>query len=60
VSENEIPEGVMCGSPIAESRGRASIFYGMDDVGELDGILDEEDRYVVADQVPVCLPWYKT
>ena len=28
-------------------------FDGVDDVGELDSILDEEYRYVVADQVPV-------
>jgi HTH-type transcriptional regulator/antitoxin HigA len=27
--------------------------YGMDEVGEFDGILDEENRDVVADQVPV-------
>jgi len=28
-------------------------FYGMDEVGEFDGILDEEHRDVVADQIPV-------
>ena len=27
--------------------------HGVDQVGELDGVLDEEDRDVVADQVPV-------
>ena len=28
-------------------------FYGMDEIGEFDGVLDEEYRDVVADQVPV-------
>ena len=40
--------------PIAEIRGRVP-FYGMDEVGEFDGVLDEENRDVVADQVPVAL-----
>lgn len=25
----------------------------MDQIGKLDGVLDEEDRYIVADEVPV-------
>ena len=30
-------------------------FYGVNDVGELDGVLNEEDRYVIADDIPVSL-----
>lgn len=30
-------------------------FHGVNEVGELDGILDEKDRHVVANQVPVTL-----
>ncbi len=49
---DEIPEGVV-------RRGRLRIatiglhLHGVDDVGKLDRILDEEDRDVVADQVEV-------
>src|ERR1035437_1571007 len=49
---NEIPEGVVRGCRL----WKATVgfhFYGMDKVGEFDGILDEENRDVVADQVPV-------
>src|SRR5450759_1276184 len=49
---NEIPEGVVRGCRL----WKATVgfhFYGMDKVGELDGILDEENRDVVADQVPI-------
>ena len=38
-----------CGKP----RSVGFHFYGMDEIGEFDGILDAEDRDVVADQVPV-------
>src|SRR5512141_3114248 len=49
---NEIPERVVRGCRL---RKAAVGFHldGMDEVGELDGILDEEDRNVVTDQVPV-------
>ena len=30
--------------------------YRMDQVGKLDGVLDEEDRDVVAHQIPVAFP----
>ena len=36
--------------------GKGAIRFGlggMDDVGKLDGVLDEEDRDVVADQIPI-------
>src|ERR1035437_9832984 len=49
---DEIPEGVVRGCRL----GKAAVgfhFYGMDEVGEFDCILDEENRDVVADQVPV-------
>src|ERR1019366_219082 len=49
---NEIPERVVRGRRLR----KATIgfhFYGMDKVGEFDGILNEENRDVVADQIPV-------
>src|SRR5450756_2228955 len=49
---NKIPEGVV---PTCRLR-KAAVgfhFYGMNEVGEFDGILDEENRDVVDDQVPV-------
>src|SRR5450759_3300359 len=49
---NEIPERVMRGRRLR----KAAIWfhlYGMDQVGDFDGILNEENRDVVADQVPV-------
>src|SRR5664279_492694 len=49
---NEIPERVVRGRRLR----KAAVwfhFYSMDEVGEFDGILDEENRDVVADQVPV-------
>src|SRR5665647_1391126 len=49
---NEIPERIVRGRRL----GKASVgfhFYGMDEVREFDGILDEENRDVVADQIPV-------
>src|ERR1035441_7421609 len=49
---NEIPERVVAGRRLRETPVGFH-FYGMDEVGEFDGILDEENRDVVADQVPV-------
>ena len=49
---NEVPEGVVRGCRLREA-AVGFHFYGMDKVREFDGILDEENRDVVADQVPV-------
>ena len=49
---NEIPEGVV-GACRLRKAAVGLHFHGMDEVGEFDGILDEENRNVVADQVPV-------
>src|ERR1035437_8553742 len=49
---NEIPECVVRGCRLRKS-AVGFHFYGVDEVGEFDGILDEENRDVVADQVPV-------
>src|SRR5450830_1134207 len=49
---NEIPECVVR----ARRLRKAAVGFhldGMDEVGKFDGILDEENRDVVADQVPV-------
>src|SRR5664279_4916789 len=49
---NEIPERVVR----ARRLRKAAVGFhldGMDEVGEFDGVLDEENRNVVADQVPV-------
>src|SRR5512141_174634 len=49
---NEIPEGVVRSGRLRKA-AVGFHFYGMDEVGEFDGILDEENRDVVPDQVPV-------
>src|SRR5665647_3195547 len=49
---NEIPEGVVPGRRLRKA-AVGFHFYGMDEVGEFDGILDEKNRNVVAHQVPV-------
>src|SRR5512141_1450259 len=49
---NEIPEGVVRGRRLRKA-AVGFHFYRMDEVGEFDGILDEENRDVVADQVPI-------
>ena len=50
----EIPEIVVCGLRLGE-RPVGLLLGRMDQIGELDGILDEEHRDVVADDVPVAL-----
>ena len=51
---DEVPEVVVRRLRLREAAvGR--LLHGVDDVGELDGVLDEEDRDVVADEVPVAL-----
>src|SRR5664279_724765 len=49
---NEIPERVVPGRRLRKAAVGFHL-HGMDEVGEFDGILDEEHRDVVADQVPV-------
>src|ERR1035437_1354623 len=49
---NEIPERVVRGRRLRKAAVGFHL-YGMDEVGKFDGILDEENRDVVADQVPV-------
>src|SRR5450759_134393 len=49
---NEIPEGIVRGCRLGESPVRLHL-YSMDQVRELDGILDEKDRDVIADQIPI-------
>src|SRR5665811_2357996 len=49
---NEIPECVVSGCRLRKA-AVGFHFYGMDEVGEFDGILNEENRDIVADQVPV-------
>src|ERR1035441_1186381 len=51
---NEVPEGVVRGGRLRKAAVGLH-FYGMDEIGKFDGILDEENRDVVADQVPVAL-----
>src|ERR1039457_1169444 len=51
---NEIPEGVVPGCRLRKSAVRFH-FYGMDEVRKFNGILDEENRDVVADQIPIAL-----
>ena len=49
---DEVPEVVVRRLGLGEAAiGR--LLHGVDDVGKLDGVLDEEDRDVVADKVPV-------
>jgi hypothetical protein len=45
---------VSCALPPAASRGRL-LLDRVDEVGKLHRVLDEEDRDVVADQIPVAL-----
>src|SRR5450756_693261 len=49
---NEIPERVVRGRRLWKAAVGFHL-YGMDEVGEFDGILDEENWDVVTDQVPV-------
>jgi hypothetical protein len=50
----EVPEAVVRGLRLREAA--VGLLLGrVDEVGELDRVLDEEDRHVVADQVPVPL-----
>src|ERR1019366_5964293 len=49
---NEVPESIMRGCRLRKA-AVGFHFYGMNEVGEFDGILDEENRDVVADQVPI-------
>jgi len=51
---NEVPEVVVCRLRLGEIAVRL-LFGGMDKVGKLDGILDEEDRDIVADEIPIAL-----
>ncbi len=47
-----VPEGVVRGLRLREA-AVGLLLGGVDEVGELDGVLDEEHRDVVADEVPV-------
>ena len=49
---NEIPEGIVRGCRLRESPVRLHL-YSMDQVREFDGILDEKDRDVIADEIPI-------
>src|SRR5665811_1811631 len=49
---NVIPECVVRGCRLRKA-AVGFHFHGMDEVGEFDGILDEENRDVVANQVPI-------
>src|SRR5450759_1588701 len=49
---NEIPECIVSGCRLRKAPVGFHL-YGMDEIGEFDGILNEKDRDVVADQVPV-------
>ena len=49
---DEIPERVMCRSCLRDFTVRLR-FDGVDEVGKLDGILDEEHRDVIADKVVI-------
>ncbi len=50
VQAHEVPEGVVRALRLRDLAVRVGL-SGVDDVRELDGVLDEEDRNVVADQV---------
>ena len=54
VQRDEVPERVVRGLRLRDLAVRVRL-AGVDDVGELDAVLDEEDRHVVADQVPGAL-----
>ena len=51
---DEIPEIIVCRLRLRE-RAIGLRLHRMDDVRELDGVLDEEHRDVVADEIPVAL-----
>ncbi len=51
---DEIPEGIVGRLRLRDLVVRLG-FHRVDEVGELDGVLDEEHRHVVADQVEVAL-----
>ncbi len=51
----EVPEGVVGGLGLRDLPVGLGL-GGVDEVRELDAVLDEEDRHVVADQIPVALP----
>ena len=51
---DEVPDVVVGGRRLREAAVRL-LLEGVDHVGELDRVLDEEDRDVVADEVPVAL-----
>ena len=52
MSETKVPEGVVGGLGLGEA-AVGLLLGGVDEVGELDGVLDEEDGNVVADEIPV-------
>ena len=52
IQRDEIPEIVVRGLRLRKA-AVGLLLGGMDEVGELDRVLDEEDRDVVADEVPV-------
>ena len=54
VQRHEVPEGVVGALRLWDLPVRVRL-GGVDDVRELDAVLDEEDRDVVADEVPVAL-----
>ncbi len=54
----EVPEIVVRALRLRET-AVGLLLHGMDQVGELHRVLDEEDRDVVADDVPVALPGVK-
>ena len=51
---DEVPEGVVRRGRLREAAVGLHL-HGVDEVGELDRVLDEEHRDVVADEVPVAL-----
>ena len=51
---DEVPEGVVRGLRLREV-AVGLLLGGVDQVGELDRVLDEEDRDVVADEIPIAL-----
>ncbi len=55
----EVPEGVVGSLSLGNLTVRLRLGR-VDQVGELDAILDEEDRHVIADQVPVALTGVET
>ena len=55
----EVPEGVVRGLRLREA-AVGLLLGGVDEVGKLDGVLDEEDGDVVADEVPVAFAGCRT